>query len=379
MKASKKIEVIKYLLEIVLMTVLFAMMDNVGGMKTYLVLLIACVIFFALGMKKKWSIEALIYISIPAASYILLGAFSALISVNAQTTTIKVILYWLVPLVFAFSLFTCYGENMSRIVNAQFLGNILAYGLFDAPYFAKIFQWESVYAFSFGIFALYYAYKRKWGFFAIAVLFVFFAEKRIALLAVFAALFVMGIVWLFQQNKKLVAIFWGLVVSAIYMYLYLIYSGIMEAFVWGANINTNGRVEIYSRMANEFSFSPLFLGKGIGVVENLLECWHVLTYSNLHNDLLKFYIELGFVGFLLFLCSYGLVFILVEKRFGKPQMNFFFGIILYTVVLWATDNVSIYIIYLIPLYSTMFAVLSFERTNWSQLEEINDKENDGQI
>lgn len=352
---------IKYLIEIALMTALYAMMDNIVGLKKYIVLLIVCIVFFFLGRKKEWSIEAFAYIALPVAAYVLLGTFSALVSANSQATTIKVILYWIMPLLFSFALFTCYGKDMVQIVDGQFGGSILAYSFFDAPYLMKVFQWESIYAFSFGIFAIYYAYKKRWLPFTIAVLFVFFAEKRIALLAVLAALFIMGIIWLFQQNKKLVLTFWGIVIGAVYMYLFLIYSGIMEAFVWGANINTNGRVEIYSRVANEFEFSVGFLGEGIGVVENLLDCWHVLTYSNLHNDLLKFYIELGFLGLLLFLISYGIMFYLIDKRFGKSQMSFFFGVVIYTVLLFATDNVSIYMIYLIPMYSTFFAALASDK------------------
>ena len=80
-------------------------------------------------------------------------------------------------------------------------------------------------------------------------------------------------------------------------------------------------------------------------------------FANLHNDLLKFYIELGFIGFLIYLASFGAAFYFVDKYFSKLQTCFFFAIYVYTMVLFATDNVRIYMIYMIPIYSTLFAVL----------------------
>lgn len=354
----RKIVSIKHLLELIFMMLLYAMLDNVAGIKKYAVIIAACIVLLFFGRKKTWDMKTVLTAIIPPIVYILAGSMSALIATNSQITTVKVSMYILVPLLFVFAMYVNYGEKMEHIVEMQFIGSILGYALFDAPYFAKIFHWESIYAFTFGIFAVYYAHQKKWKHFVIAFLFVFFAEKRIALLAIAAALILMGILWLFRQNKKLVFGFWGIIIAAIYGYLYLIYSGIMEAFCWGANINTNGRVEIYSRMAAEARFSLTYLGKGLGTVENILECWNISTFVNLHNDLLKFFIELGFIGLLIYLLSYGIMFFLSEKWFGKSQMCFLLGIVTYTFILFATDNVSIYMIYLIPMYSTLFAVLS---------------------
>lgn len=357
----KKIVTVKHILELVFMTILYAMLDNVAGIKKYAVILALCMVFFVLGRKKKWSVEALFCIALPVISYVLLGSLGALVGTNSQISTVKVILYVLVPLILAFSMYVYYGKDMKHIVDMHFFGSILGYALFDAPYFAKIFQWESIYAFTFGIFVIYYAYQKKWVFCALAGLFVWFTEKRIAFLAVIVTLLLMGTLWLFRENKKLVFGFWGAVTGVVYLYLYLIYSGTMSAFCWGANINTNGRVEMYERVANEVKFSLGYLGKGLGTVENLLEHWNVSTYVNLHNDLLKFYIELGFIGLLVYLLSYIIMFYVTEKRFGKSKMCFLFGISAYTMLLFTTDNVSIYMLYLIPMYSTLFAVMASEK------------------
>ena len=373
MNKLKDVISLKRLVEIVSMLILYVFFDA-GGAKKYAVALLFCAIFLFLGRKKKWSSDVLLCVEIPAVAYVLLGSFSTLISASAQVMTVKILMYTLVPLLLAFSMYTFYGENMEKIIDVQFLGCILAYALFDAPTFIKIFRWESVFAFSFGIFALYYAYTKKWKVFVIAALFMLFAEKRIAILALMAALFVMGMMWIFRQSKKLAMIIWGLVSGAAYLYIYLIYSGFIEAFCWGANINTNGRVEMYGRMAQEAEFSLTFLGKGLGVVEQLLEHWNIMTYVNLHNDLLKFYVELGFWGLLIYLLSYGVMFHLAEKKFDQSKMSFLLVLSVYTMVMFTTDNVSIYMLYLVPLYSTFFAVLASKKEE-PEKRVLYDKEN----
>lgn len=354
----RKYTVVKSILEIIILTFLYAMLDNMAGIKKYAFIVGLCIVFVALGFKKRWSAEALLCLSMPVFCYVLLGGLSAFIATSSQITTVKVMLYVLLPFVFSFFLYIYYGKSMTHIADMHFLGSILAYAIFDAPYFAKIFQWESIYAFVFGVFVIFYAYQKKWLFFVIAASFMYFTEKRIAIFAVLIALLLMGILWLFEQNKKLVFIFWTFSMVVIFLYIYLIYHGILENICWGANINTNGRVEMYGKIATEADFSLGYFGRGIGIVEQLLECYNIAAFQNLHNDLLKFYIELGFLGLFLYLGSYGIMFMMAGKYFGKSCMCYLFLISTYTMIVLATDNISIYMIYLIPMYVTMFATLS---------------------
>lgn len=360
MKNLKDILSIKYFIELAIMLLLYVLYDQ-GGMIKYPVSLIVCVVFFWIGRKKPWSMEVLLCTVMPTIVYLLLGCFSTMLCGGSQMTTVKVLMYQMVPLVLAFSLYVFYEKEMKHIVLIEFVGCVLAYALFDAPTFMKIFRWESVFAFSFGLFALYYFYKKRWAMFVVSFLFLIFAEKRIALLAIFVGVCIMLMLRFFRYSKKLAMVIWSATIAAVYGYLYLIYSGIMDAFCWGANINTNGRVEMYSRMAGEFEFSPLFFGKGLGIVENLLDFWKVERFANLHNDLLKFYIELGFLALFIYLVSYFIMFYLAEKFTSAEKMSCLVSISVYTMILFATDNVSIYSLYLFPLFSIMFAVLSEKR------------------
>ena len=359
MKRLKDIRSIKYFIELAIMLLLYVLFDQ-GGMIKYPVSLILCMIFLWIGRKKAWSLEIIICTAVPTVAYLLLGCFSAMLCAGSQMTTEKVLMYLLIPFVLAFSMYVFYGKEMKHIIFIQLAGCVLAYAVFDAPTFIKIFRWESVFAFSFGLFALYYFYKKQWGTFVVSLLFLFFAEKRIAILAIFAGVLILLLLRFFRSSKKLAALIWAGVVASVYGYLYLIYSGIMDAFCWGANINTNGRVEMYSRMAGEFEFSPLFFGKGLGIVENLLNFWKVERFANLHNDLLKFYIELGFLGLFIYLATYFVMFYMAEKFTSAAKMSCLVAISVYTMILFATDNVSIYSLYLFPLYSIMFAVLAEE-------------------
>ena len=371
MNSLNKKKILCTFLELLVMVLLYAVLDNVGGMKKYAVILGITIVYLILGRKKRWSVEQLVCVSIPAIVYILLGSFSGLISVSIQSTTLKVMMFWLVPIMFSFALYTYYGVEMLHIVDVQFWGSCLAYKLFDAPIKFGIYTWESVYSFTFGVFGIYYLYKKRWGMFLASLFFVWLAEKRIGILSIAVICILRILLWLFRENKKLIYSLWGMCIIVIFGYIYVIYSGVLDAFCWGANINTNGRVEMYTKIAQEFEFSPVFFGKGLGFVEKLLEYWRVSVFQNLHNDLLKFYIELGFVGLLLFLLSYGVTFFFVEKRFGILAMGFVFVTAIYSVLLYATDNVSIYMIYLIPMYSTMFAILETKSGDANKQREDN--------
>lgn len=342
---------------------LFYFMDR-GGIEKYAIAAAMSAFFLFLGRKSTWNFRAFLIVFIPLSVYLIVGGVSGMFRGTYQFSTVKNILYMLLPFFVSFSMFVCYGVDAERVVDWQLIACIITYFLPNALYIYLWFAWESTFAFSFGAFSIYYAYKKRWIFFGISLILMYVCDKRIALLGVVLALFVMMAVWFFQNNKKFVCAIWATITALIYGYLYLIYSGKLEAICWGLNINTNGRVQMYTRMANQYNFLSHFWGNGIGIIENLLEYLKIETYANLHNDLLKFYIELGFLGLLLYLVSYYFVLDQINKYFGDRQMRCVLGMLVYSMVLYATDNVSIYLMYLIPFYSVLFAVLSPEKNSY---------------
>lgn len=364
MTELKKLITVRRLLEFILIIILYRSFE-IAGVKKYAVAILFCLAFLFLARKKKWPAEVLC-VAIPAATYMVVGSIMGMFHGTYQFDTVKILLYGILSFMLALSMYAYYGKDMKRIADVQFFSCCAVYLSLTIVYMVTRFsRVESTFAFVFGIFTIYYAYQRRLKLFALSVVFMYLADKRIVLLGVVISLLVLGILWLFEHNQKLVYAIWGVVSGLVCLYLYLIYSGTMEAFCWGANINTNGRVEMYGRMANEFSVR--FLGEGLGVVENLLACWNIKVFANLHNDLLKFHIELGFLGLLLYLLSYAVMFYAAGKKFEKSKVCFLLGIAVYSMVLYATDNVSIYVMYLLPMYSVFFAVLSSDEK--IQLEE----------
>ena len=357
---TKKILMIKRIIGFLAMWLLYDCI-NLGGMKKYAIAMVLFAVFCFFGRKRAWDMDVLLCVALPVGIYTIFGGMSGMLQGTYQMSTVKLFVFCLLPLLLAFSMYVFYGKDLHWMMEAQFLSCCIVYGIPCYKFFAVGHMWESTFAFSFGVFAIYYAYRKRILSMALALTLCYFAGKRIALLGVGAVLLVMAVSWLFQNNKKLILAVWGTAIAAIYGYLYLIYSGILDAFCWGANINTNGRVTMYTRMAEEAKFSPLYFGKGLGVVETLLENWNISTYVNLHNDILKFYIELGFFGLLLYLLSYCVLFLFAEKNFDTGKMCFLFGMSLYSLLLFVTDNVSIYIMYLLPVYCSFFAVLSSGR------------------
>lgn len=349
---------LKVILEFVFFVILYRSFE-IAGIKKYAVAMIFCLLFLFFSRKKKWDIEILC-VAIPMVTYLVLGSVMGMTHGTYQFDTIKIILYGILSFLMALSFYAYSGSDMSRIVDIQFFSCCVVYLSLTIVYMVtRLTRVESTFAFVFGIFTIYYAYLKRWNLFGISIVFMYLSDKRIVLLGVIVSILLLSILWLFENNKKLVYAGWSMASGFVLFYLYSIYSGLLESFCWGANINSNGRVEMYGRMARECK--AVFWGKGLGIVENLLECWNISDFANLHNDLLKFQIELGFLGLIVYLLSYFIMFYIIEKKYGKSKMNFLFAISVYSMLLYATDNVSIYVMYLLPMYSVFFAVLSYDR------------------
>lgn len=345
------------LIELIVMLTVFTVCDRPGTIK-YAVVALLSVGFMFLGRKKKWMINQLTCIVLPVAVYLGVGCLNSLMNASIYSSTLKIVLFWTIPLLFAFSLYTFYGTRMSHIADIQFVSSCLVYLITKGRFILETITVESMFAYVYGAFLIYYVYKKRWGFCCIAAFLMFLTDKRIVVLAVIIAVIVQMLLWLFRNDKRVAFGIWGVAGITINLYLWIIYSGTLEAFCKGVGINTNGRVKMYGNVTRWFGQSFFSAGNGLGIVEILLSSWNIEKFSNLHNDLLKFHIELGFFGLLLFLVSYGVVFFIMEKKCEKVQIKLFLSMAVYTMMLFATDNVSIYIIYLIPVYTIYFAVLS---------------------
>ena len=368
---------LKNIVEILFMFVLFAICDLTGTEKYGLVLGFT-LFFLILGRKERWSTDVLISISLPMVVYLIIGCFNAIIGANISMVTVKTVVFWLLPLLFAFSLYIYKKNDFWHIVDAEFIGSCLAYLAINARFLRYYLKVESIFSFAFGAFFLYYVSKKRWGYAAVAFWFLFITDKRITILSAFVGVMIRLFLKLFRNNKKIVYFIWGSVIALINVYLWLICSGKFEYYTKGIGINTNGRTEMYTQLMEWFEQPVFLVGKGLGIVETLLKAWNIRTFANLHNDLLKFYVELGIIGLILFLLSYVVTFYLAERRFGEEKMCMMLTLSIYSMTLFATDNVSIYILYLIPYYSILFAILSPNQRDNTRKRIKNDRKNNSE-
>ena len=350
-------DILNYIWDVLLIIFTIATCNTIGANK-YLVIILLSILLLCLGRKKKWDPWTLLLLSMPMFTYLIFGGVSTFLSGGIQTTTIKVVLFWCVPFLFSFALYVYYGEKMCRIVDLQFASCSILYAIPKARLIIESGVAESTFAFVFGLYVIYYFYKKNWICTALAMILMYWSDKRIVMLAAGIGILIMIFVKIFKNHKGLIVAIWGCVSCFVLIYIWLICSGTLNYFCQGIGINTNGRLKMYSNMMEWFHESIMISGNGLGIVEKILECWNVYAFNNLHNDLLKFYIEIGVLGLCFYLISYGVVLWLTEKKYGNNVISLLLSTFIYSIVLFATDNVSIYILYLIPLYSIYFAVLA---------------------
>ena len=135
-----------------------------------------------------------------------------------------------------------------------------------------------------------------------------------------------------------------------------------------------GRNYYYQAIMKYATFSPGFIGIGRNVVTKILNS--ELSYLNVggvHSDIIKMYVENGFILFGLWLW-YQLIFMLkfYKKEYGDNVAILYFGFLIYLFTLYLTDNVEVYFIcqILVTMLPITYALkqkgntyCDFERTN----------------
>lgn len=134
---------------------------------------------------------------------------------------------------------------------------------------------------------------------------------------------------------------------ACYTFIYILSEGsLFYELLDKYGINSMGRNYYYKAVMNYASFSPSFFGIGRNVVTKLM--YDELSYlrvGGVHSDIIKMYVENGFIVFGLWLWYY-LIHITQKyrERFGDKSAFVYFGIVIYTFSLYLTDNIEIYFI-----------------------------------
>ncbi|HEW2160755.1 TPA: O-antigen ligase family protein [Streptococcus pneumoniae] len=246
------------------------------------------------------------------------------------------------------------------------------------------------------LFILYYLYKYfiKENSFSsvfynilIALIILFLSLKRIVLLSVLIIIPVFLVIYWYDKKVSklgkerkilsLLNIFSLIFITGIFLYVYSVKSDFIYTFIQEHNINSMARTDLWKGVESTYNFAPIFMGRGIGFVTKWMDNnWMTLNINGLtgtmgiHNDILKYYIEIGFVG--LFIYFYTLLYRNAKRIFvkiGHKESFIYFVLIMFQMLIWFTDNISIYHNFLWILNLLLFSLTNSD----TELENLDFK------
>jgi hypothetical protein len=157
------------------------------------------------------------------------------------------------------------------------------------------------------------------------------------------AILIVTLIWLFdirrekllKYRKSIPIVFVGsnlLFLFIFYLITYGYFDNLFEEYIGlTPNYIFMGRINIYREILDQFNAIPL-IGRGFGFTSNFLEA-NSLNLVLLHSDVLKIFLELGAIPFIIFW------YMLYSKSLKSTES---FMIVVYYNVLSLTDNISIY-------------------------------------
>lgn len=170
------------------------------------------------------------------------------------------------------------------------------------------------------------------------------AFKRIAMAAIAVAVSLGWLLrWLHKRGKdkmvRCIAIFMLLVACVVLVaYIAFVRYGGFHALE-RMGIDTMSRADIYDEVEDYYTFSPAYIGHGMGCLSYQLTRVRDLWETAIHNDFLQFYIDLGFWGYIFWLLS---LTVLRVKYFGSRNKIegeiLAFSMTCYILILSTTDN-----------------------------------------
>lgn len=353
-------KIITVILEVFGMVLLYAMLDTQGMIK-YIVSLMLVLFILVLNYKNVLVVKEDGVLILPILIYCILGIVMSMCGGTKTLWTIKNVLFVLFPPIVSYVLCLRYGNKRRHMVNISFCGSVIAYLYCNRFYFLTKGYCESTFAFVFGLFILYYLWNKHWEKVGIAAVCMHLANKRIAVLAVIACIVLMLVMKLLKYKKKWIYVFWIMLIATAGIYVYSIYSGVFENLCIRLGVDTSHRLEVYPVVVEHIP-KNYFWGQGLGTTNEILvknlETWLVAWFENPHNDFLKMFVDLGSIGFVLVFGSYLFVFYIVQKKSVTDKaLSQLFVTFVYFMLLMTTDNVSIYILFLIPMYSICLSLM----------------------
>lgn len=204
--------------------------------------------------------------------------------------------------------------------------------------------------------------KHKGLYLFLSIALLYLGYKRIELVAL--ALIVCFALFINTKSKRSIK-FWNVVYSAgiltvMYIFLWLIDSGLLLTISEQYGINFMHREKTYAYMSQFFSLSPFYIGRGMAAAIrlNLQGIANGVFMVQGHSDIMLNYIDYGFWGFTLWIlyCCY-IVTKRMQLKYGNDIAKIWMLFTAYAFITYMTDNTAGYFAFQISYMVIIFHVI----------------------
>lgn len=204
--------------------------------------------------------------------------------------------------------------------------------------------------FAFGtflIFLLVYKNQNRYGFWwLLLTLFNFLLGlKRIAVIGAVAAVTVVFFLDFFPEKavQKVSVFISYILIGLTFIYIVAVHKGLFGFLENELHINTMFRNTLYEVLSQYYEISITYMGKGLGFSSTDWLNLRGMPAVEIHNDFLRMYVEMGFMGYLIWIWSH---FVFRMKYFfaagGKKAGVLFLALSIYSFINYITDNTLFY-------------------------------------
>lgn len=340
------------------------------GISFVLLIFIFWMFFYKKTLISKKKLTIFFYISIPfIVAYLINVIFK--INYGFDERSFVLLIYWLISIFIAFVTTLLLGQ---RAIALSFFGFAFAFFLYILYIFIQNGIIESIkqvgvnsyfelheLSFALGLHLIYFFYdKNSKNVLKICIssILILLAFKRIE----FFALTICFFMWFFKKDYHRVhyKLIFSCIIIIIIGYVLLIYSNSLSEIFLYFSIDDTGRIDVYNNVLDYLNKNDLLFGKGLGwTIDNLVSLeYNYRGYQDLHNDILKFFIEIGIPGGLLFWILY---FFYTPLKIIKLIPNnkdiwLYITILIYNLILFLTDNTIRYLLVNIVFFQIIFVI-----------------------
>ena len=193
--------------------------------------------------------------------------------------------------------------------------------------------------------------RKKILYIILSVIGLYLGFKRVVLLGVIVVICILWVLKRERINSRSAILYASICFSILaFGYIVSVKNGLISLIAAYFNINMMGRDSIYRAAANLYSISPFYLGTGFTVASRYM---YDTTGFAIHSDIVRMYIELGFIPFVGWLWYY--LYYIPQKivlNYGKEAGKICLTITVFVFSTFLVENT-------ITLYPLQYALTTF--------------------